>query len=187
MGEAFFLKLLFYLFSMSLERFPELLSVVKELLFDSLGYEINNFILDDQGKEYSACEFQFSDLKVVFRAAKVTPTKVGQFVTLWKRNKNGVTQPFDATDPYDFAIIAVRSGERFGLFVFSKQVLIQQGILTTQIRQGKRGFRIYPPWDLAPNKQAQKTQEWQLNYFFEINSDNPVDLERMKLLGSLNC
>ena len=41
-------------------------------------------------------------------------------------------------------------------------------IISTSKKEGKRGFRVYPPWDTATNKQAVKTQQWQLDYYYEI-------------------
>lgn len=101
--------------------------------------------------------------------SKITPTKTGQFVTLWKRNSNGITEPLDSIDPFDFVIIAARFDNHFGLFIFPKHVLATQGIITHQDKSGKRGFRVYPPWDKAVNKQAMKTQEWQCEYFFVVD------------------
>jgi len=53
--------------------------------------------------------------------------------------------------------------------VFPKSELINKGIITTNKKDGKRGFRVYPKWNKTTNKQAEKTQKWQLNYFYEIN------------------
>ena len=52
--------------------------------------------------------------------------------------------------------------------------------LAAEKKDGKRGFRVYPIWDLAINKQAEKTQKWQLNYFVEYN--DKTDLEFVKKL-----
>jgi hypothetical protein len=56
--------------------------------------------------------------------------------------------------------------------------LQEKGILSDDNKEGKRGFRVYPPWDIAINKQAKQTQEWQLKYFLET----PIDLEKAKHL-----
>jgi hypothetical protein len=53
--------------------------------------------------------------------------------------------------------------------VFPKSELINKGFITSEKQDGKRGFRVYPIWDKTLNKQAEKTQKWQLNYFYEIN------------------
>ena len=127
--------------------------------------------------EYGACAFELNDFKVRFRVAKITPTKIGQFVTLWKRIGKGPTQPYDALDEVDFFVISVRDGNNFGQFVFPKSVLIEKNIFSKNGKGGKRGIRVYPSWDTALNAQAQKTQQWQLNYFLEIPDQKFIDYE----------
>lgn len=71
-----------------------------------------------------------------------------------------------------------------GIFIFPKSVLMQKGILSKNSKGGKRALRVYPSWDVAENKQAKKTQEWQLVYFFEINQKSAIDREHIKKLFS---
>ena len=71
---------------------------------------------------------------------------------------------------------------KLGQFVFPESVLIKKGIISTAKKEGKRGFRVYPVWDIAKNKQAIQTQTWQLNYFYEIN--NTLDLDKVNALYS---
>jgi len=101
----------------------------------------------------------------------MTPTKTGQFVTIWKRDKKGITCPFNCTDNIDVVIIASRMEDRIGLFVFPQSVLLAKGIMTGNNKQGKRGIRVYPPWDKPTNMQAAKTQSRQVEYFMEINNE----------------
>jgi len=42
--------------------------------------------------------------------------------------------------------------------------------LTSIKKEGKRGFRVYPNWVKPENKQAEKTQNWQQDYFVEVNN-----------------
>jgi len=134
-----------------------------------------------ESREYDAYFFSSGKQMVEYRSAKITPTKTGQFVTLWKRSEKGPIQPFDSTDSIDLFIIAVRKEDYFGVFLFPRVVLVEKRILTG-IKEGKRAMRVYPPWDNAANKQAQKTQQWQLEYFLEVAPDGPADLERAKKL-----
>jgi hypothetical protein len=60
--------------------------------------------------------------------------------------------------------------------------LIEKGIITHLDKEGKRGFRIYPPWDVTTNKQAQKNQIWQSNYFTFINKNIFSNLHLVKQL-----
>ena len=117
---------------------------------------------------------------------KITPTKTGQFVTIWKRNQDGITVPFDVSDDYDFYIIATRKENNFGVFIFPKIILHQKEILSDKVKDGKRGIRVYPPWDKTTNKQAQKTQIWQTKYFLNLSEDCPLDLQKAHELLDFN-
>ncbi len=108
-----------------------------------------------------------SDLRVIFRSAKITPTKNGQFVTFWKRSAEGPIAPYDVRDQFDLLVVNVNHALQAGQFVFPKQVLLDQGVLSSSTQAGKRALRVYPPWDIPESKQAEKTQKWQLIYFFE--------------------
>lgn len=156
------------------------LKEVKLLIYDKLSLEISEFKKEVEGSDYDACQFKLSGMKIISRSAKITPKKVGQFVTFWKRNNEGATEPFAETDPFDCYVINVKSESCSGQFVFPKSALIQYGIITTTKKEGKRGFRVYPKWDTAINQQAVKTQGWQLDYFYEIGE--MTDLEKVKEL-----
>ena len=158
------------------------LKLVKELVYDKCGFDLTNFKRNIESKEYGACSFELSGKIIEHRVSKITPTKTGQFVTIWKRNKEGITEPFDITDEIDFINITSKSGENFGQFVFPKSVLADKGIITKNGKEGKRGIRVYPPWDIATNKQAEKTQRWQTKYFLTIPPENLTDLDLIKKL-----
>jgi hypothetical protein len=162
------------------------LRIVKELLYDKCNLRLTSINICSESMEYSACSFYLEGKKIEYRASKITPTKTGQFVTIWKRNKNGVTKPFDIFDDLDFIVITSISGKRIGQFIFPKSILAEKGIITQNNKDGKRGIRVYPIWDKATNKQAEKTQNWQINYFVEIKSDNKTDLNFAKKLFNKN-
>lgn len=161
------------------------LLLAKEHLYDSCNFEWTNLQKDKESAEYEAHSFQVNNQSVLFRSAKITPTKIGQFVTLWKRIDNGPIQPFDVSDNINLFIISTRKDNRFGQFIFPKSVFCEKGIISTNNRGGKRAIRVYPPWDETLNKQAQKTQQWQLDYFLEIPIEQPIDKERAKMLYDL--
>lgn len=158
------------------------LNYIQTRVFDACGFEYTEPIPETESAEYKACYFKLNDLHVRFRKAKITPTKVGQFVTLWKRVESGIISPFADTDSIDLVIINVVNGSQFGQFIFPKTVLCQQEIFTVNEKDGKRGFRVYPPWDKATNKQAVKTQNWQLNCFLDLSKFQSDTLERAKTL-----
>lgn len=158
------------------------LEVAKELVYDRCGFDLINLKQNLESAEYGACSFKLNGNTIQFRVSKITPTKTGQFVTIWKRNKGGITEPFDISDDIDFVIITSKSGENFGQFIFPKSVLVENGIITKNGKEGKRGIRVYPPWDIATNKQAEKTQSWQIKYFLTIKKDTKADLDLIKKL-----
>jgi hypothetical protein len=167
----------------------------KEFLYAKCGFDCTLPIAESESKEYGAYTFKVNGLSILFRVAKITPTKTGQFVTLWKRHENGAIQPIDTSDHIDLFVISTRKESDWGQFVFPKSVLLEKGILSNSVQLpehgaiisgtnhgGKRAIRVYPPWDKTTNKQAQKTQQWQLEYFIEIAKDNPIDLARAQML-----
>jgi hypothetical protein len=164
-----------------IEEFPKDLILIKKILIETGIFEISNPIPEQESSEYCACTFFLNNLNIRYRTAKITPTKTGQFVTLWKRIDKGPIQPFDNNDPIDLFIISARKDQHFGLFIFPKSVLITKEIVSDK-KEGKRAIRVYPPWDATTSKQAQKTQKWQLDYFLEINQNQIMDLKRVKSL-----
>jgi len=151
------------------------LEAVKELVYSKCGFELTNLKQHFESAEYSACSFKLAGKTIQFRVSKITPAKNGQFVTIWKRNKDGITEPFNVLDDLDFIIITSKSDDNFGQFIFPKSVLAEKGIIAGNGKPGKRGIRVYPPWDIATSKQAEKTQSWQTRYFLIINKDGSTD------------
>ena len=141
---------------------------------------ITELEMDKEAKEYNGCSFKLHNKTIVFRSGKITPKKIGQFVTYWTRNTKGITEPYNENDSIDFYIIHCTNGTNTGQFIFPKSVLVQQAILTTSHKDGKRGFRVYPPWDCPTSIQAIKTQQWQLVYFLELENEN--NHEKIKAL-----
>lgn len=140
--------------------------------------KISTITTDLECEEYFGFDFQIENLKVKFRKAKITPKKSGQFVTLWRRNHAKQTEPFNLNDNYDFYIIATEQQQKFGFFLFPKLILSEKQILTTNNREGKRGFRVYPDWDIPENRQAEKTKSWQTKYFIDISNMETASHEK---------
>lgn len=165
----------------TIEGFPKDLIAIQKILSANCNFKITKPVIESESSEYGACTFVLNNLNIRYRTAKITPTKTGQFVTLWKRINQGPIQPFDSSDPIDFFIISTRKEKHFGVFIFPKSVLITKQIVSDK-KEGKRAIRVYPPWDVTMSKQAQKTQNWQLDYFLEMQDNQSFDLERANQL-----
>lgn len=107
--------------------------------------------------------------KIIEKTSKITPKKIGQFVSIWKRNELGKTVPQDAADEFEYMIIHAKNDNQVGYFKFPKNILIEHNVVSQNNKGGKRGIRVYPPWDVAENKQAIKNQSWQLKYWNIVN------------------
>jgi hypothetical protein len=164
----------------TMENLPKEFLYIKTILSEIDNLKISYPTVELESTEYGACRFILNNSNIVFRTAKITPTKTGQFVTLWKRINQGPIQPFDSLDSIDLFIISVRKDNQFGLFIFPKSLLITKEIVSDK-KEGKRAIRVYPPWDITTSKQAQKTQKWQLNYFLEIPQNSKTSLDQIKL------
>ncbi|GGX27257.1 MepB family protein [Streptomyces noursei] len=158
------------------------LLAAKALVYDASGFACSPPAPEPESAEYAACGFTLDGRSVRFRVGKTTPTKVGQFVTVWQRSAEGPIRPFDADDGVDLFVISCHDADGFGQFVFPVEVLCERGIVSRDGSGGKRGFRVYPPWVTTTNRQARSTQAWQVNYFFHLDQDGAADLTRARAL-----
>lgn len=134
-------------------------------------FKITNFIIDSESIDYNGCDFilSFDNIsnQIKFRTGKLTPNKLGYFISCWKRDLvSNKTIPYDSNDSFDYLIVYIQDKE--GLFIFPKSVLIDKQIIS---KNGKRGFRLYAPWIKLTSKQAINTQSWQSNFYFKNISD----------------
>ncbi|WP_252343003.1 MepB family protein, partial [Priestia megaterium] len=129
--------------------------------------------------------FQLNSKSVRFRVAKNTPNKIGQFVSFWEKDDAHKNQAFSYEKATDLLVINTFNSEnRFGQFVFPKEVLVKQKILKTANTKGKMAIRVYPIWDKPTSKQAIETQKWQLEYFVETNNTNNLPQQELLKLYS---
>ncbi|WP_322969482.1 MepB family protein [Faecalibacter sp. LW9] len=156
------------------------LNKIESLFIKNYGQKITNLTIENECDEYFGFNFQIEKLNFKFRKSKITPKKVGQFVTLWKRNSEKQTEPFNENDNFDFFIFVSEQDEKFGFFIFSKKLLIEKNILSSRLKEGKRGFRLYPTWVKTESKQAEKTQSWQTEYFINLTNNEQNDIEKLK-------
>jgi hypothetical protein len=156
----------------------------QQQIFDVCGFKFTDLKQDDESSEYHACSFKINNKAIRYRQAKITPTKTGQFVTFWKRTGKNPIQPYDSSDDVNLFVVTVQAKNHFGQFVFPKNALIKHGVLSVNGKGGKRALRVYPPWDKIESKQAQKTQNWQLDFFAEIPENQPINILKFKALYS---
>ncbi len=142
-----------------------------------------------ESAEYGACRLGLAGLGVAFRVAKTTPTKIGQFVTIWKRpTPQAEIAPLDGADGVDVVVVSVAEagpGGHSGQFVFDRAVLLAKGVMSRDGVGGKRALRVYPPWTVPVAKDAIRTQQWQLRHFLPLREDGGADPARLRALLNL--
>ena len=142
-----------------------------------------------ESAEYGACRLGLAGLSVAFRVAKTTPTKIGQFVTIWKRpTPDAEIAPLDGADGVDVVVVSVAGGGhsgQHGQFVFDRAVLLAKGVMSRDGVGGKRALRVYPPWTRPVAKDAIRTQQWQLRHFLPLRADGGADPARVRALLNL--
>ncbi len=79
-------------------------------------------------------------------------------------------------------MISVSDGELHGQFIFDKKILVAQGVMSNNGTGGKRAMRVYPSWSRPIAKDAIKTQQWQLQYFFAMPQNKDHDLQKVRAL-----
>jgi hypothetical protein len=83
------------------KNFYNALSYVDKLLYAPNNLTITAIQEEAQNCEYSAGIFQLNSKSIRFRVAKITPTKIGQFVAFWEKDQDNKNQAFSyekATD-----------------------------------------------------------------------------------------
>jgi hypothetical protein len=158
------------------------LAAILALVYQPLGFACSAPQAEAESADYGACSFALDGALVRFRVAKTTPTKTGQFVTLWKRLGQGPIQPFDRSDAVDYFVVSARTPYHFGQFVFPKSVLCDRGVVSVNGVGGKRALRVYPPWDTTTSRQAAATQRWQADYFLDLAPGRAIDGNRVRQL-----
>lgn len=160
------------------DKLPESLIKAINNVYMPARCKLSNHIEKElESREYDAYRLKINDKHILFRNAKITPTKVGQFVTLWKRSEETKKiTPIDFNDNVDIVIIAIIAPEGEGQFIFNKHLLYKKNIFSGHNKEGKRAIRVYPPWCEVKSTQAIRTKKWQEKYFLSYPQDNVNDL-----------
>lgn len=168
-----------------MNKFNKTLTYVNELLYEPNYLTIKNIQEETQNSDYGAGTFELNSRSVRFRVAKITPTKIGQFVSFWEKDEGNKNQAFSYGSATDLLVInTFNNNGDFGQFVFPKEVLLKQNILKTADTNGKMAIRVYPSWDTPTSKQAIATQKWQLPYFIEIGDTTSLSIHELLKLYS---
>ncbi|WP_319940369.1 MepB family protein [Xenorhabdus littoralis] len=151
-----------YAASPNTANLPSIFTEIQEYLLLSSGLQLDTPpYREAESRDYSAMRFTLNGKSIVFRQAKTTPNKPGQFVTLWKRpTSDSDIMPLEQSDNIDFCLIATFSENQKGIFLFDSHILIKKGIFSTQSKEGKRAIRVYPTWVSPTSRQAIQTQKW---------------------------
>ncbi|MGV8852458.1 MAG: MepB family protein [Rhodoglobus sp.] len=145
---------------------PDIAHAIRSL--GNLLADSTRLVAEPDNAEYGA--FTTIPTHTRYRVAKLTPTKPGLFVAVWRRHTDGTTQPFRSNDGTQQLVVIVRDGNDSGAFIFPLSTLVARGIVSVDGHGGKRGFRVYPPWADTRNRQAQSTQQWQCEHFQPLSA-----------------
>jgi hypothetical protein len=143
--------------------------------------------LGEAGAEYEACRLGLDNHSIVFREAKTTPDRAGQFVTILKRSA-GKNMPLDIRDDVDFVVVDVSDSTHHGQFVFDKKTLLREGVMSGNGKKGKMAIRVYPPWSKSIGKWKvnTKTQQWQTRCFLPFLPNGTAHSAQVRKLFHLS-
>ena len=164
-----------------MNEFYNALTYINKMFYEPNHLSLKAVREEAQNSDYGAGTFQLNSKSIRFRVAKITPTKIGQFVAFWEKDEENKNQAFSYEKATDLLVInTFTSKNSFGQFVFPKEVLVEQNILKTATAKGKMAIRVYPSWETPTSKQAIETQKWQLEYF--VGTHNTKELPIKELL-----
>ena len=156
-------------------NFYQLLEALQLSLYKPAKWHLSKICEESQNAEYGAGRFELhggehTSVSGRLRVAKITPTKIGQFVVFWEKDADNQNQAFAYDEAPELLIVHVfhPTTEESGQFIFPKEVLRKYGVLSTATTTGKMAMRVYPEWDNPHSKQATATQKWQLPYFVNL-------------------
>ncbi|EJQ12742.1 hypothetical protein IE3_03151 [Bacillus cereus BAG3X2-1] len=162
-------------------------NIVKKL--DKMIYKPNNLFItnqkeEKQNSEYAGGIFQLNNRSIRFRVSKITPNKIGQFVSFWEKDASMRNQAFSYDSAPNLLVITCIADNKLGQFIFPKEILLKEKILKTQNQKGKMALRVYPIWDKPVSNQAKKSQQWQLQYFVDLSDSKNVAIHKLLSLYS---
>lgn len=99
-----------------------------------------------------------------------------------KRNSHGFLVPMAENDPVDFFVFAVTAGSLArGCFLLPRTVLAERGYLTmTNGDDGKLTMTLFPSFVRPQSKRAQVTQQWQFQYYLDLDGSRETVVEKAR-------
>lgn len=162
-----------------LNKFNDVIRNLNNIIYKPNKFIITNLKEEQQNAEYAGCLFYLNHKSIRFRISKITPNKIGQFVSFWEKDDNMQNQAFSYEAAPDLLIITCIDDNKLGQFIFPKEILLKEKILKTQSQKGKMAMRVYPIWDTPENNQAKKSQMWQLQYFVDLSDYNNLPTDKL--------
>lgn len=105
-----------------MNKFNKTLAYINELLYEPNNLTIKDIHEETQNSDYGAGLFQLNSKSVRFRVAKITPNKIGQFVSFWEKDETNKNQAFSYDNATDLLVInTFNDNGDFGQFVFPKK------------------------------------------------------------------
>jgi len=146
-----------------------------------------------ESTKYEALNFSINNQNIVYRKGKITEDRPGAFLAVWKRpcvSNTNKPIPLQANE-LDYLFVEVKehsSNPKKGIFIFPVSILLKKGIISSETKKGKTGFRVFPPWSenrglvgmKVFSESGKKTQRWQLPYYVEINNKGLLDFSKLK-------
>ncbi len=167
-----------------LNNFNDIIQNLNNIVYKPNNLMITNLKEEKQNSEYAGALFHLNNKTIRFRVSKITPNKIGQFVSFWEKNENMQNQAFSYDSVPDLLVITCIDDNKLGQFIFPKDILLKEKILKTQSQKGKMAMRIYPIWDIPVSNQAKKSQMWQLQYFVDLSDTNNLSIDKLLHLYS---
>ena len=155
-----------------------------------------------ESSKYEALNFSINNQNIVYRKGKITEDRPGAFLAVWKRPSiSNTNKPIPLQfNELDYLFVEVEehsniiSNEKLinnpkkGIFVFPISILLKKGIVSSETKKGKTGFRVFPPWSedrglvgmKVFSESGKKTQRWQLPYYIEIDEKGLLDFFKLK-------
>ncbi|PGS43787.1 mep operon protein MepB [Bacillus cereus] len=162
-----------------LNKFNNAIRNLNNIIYKPNELIITNLKGEQQNAEYAGCLFHLNNKTIRFRVSKITPNKIGQFVSFWEKDDSLKNQAFAYEAAPDLLVITCFDDNKLGQFIFPKEILLKEKILKTQSQKGKMAMRIYPLWDTPVSNQAKKSQMWQLQYFVDLSDPNNLPIDKL--------